>query len=412
MTSQGLTSTQCLLLQRFYDEELSAAECVRAEQLLERSTSARVFVAALAELSLAVQASHEVVWERAEPQIISAARLAQMAADAGDMLDTPLEDLRGLLQRLHDDEADLAEVAWARALLDERPDAAAYLARLDELGEGLRAAGSEMTRGVDFDGFWDKISAGINAPAEQVAPRASREQKFIEFDAQQHLMLLHRFADGETDAAETARVQAWLEQDEPQVCGYLDALDEIKLGVTVAAETACENAPIESIWGAVSDVISAEESPAAPISLESERQKRGGGLGWVGEYRQAIFGAAAAAVVLFGVVGLFGDRILVPAERVVVEKTVEKHIVIVDSVEYSPGSSVMIDSPMTRVNMDSDKSSESDPTVIWLFDSDNQDEPESRENLGSTPSDNPSGNSADPDAGVPGEQTTPRGQPI
>ncbi|AWV91301.1 hypothetical protein DN745_19020 [Bradymonas sediminis] len=399
-------------MQRFYDEELSAAECVQAEQLLEGSASARVFVAALGELSLAVQASHELVWERAEPKIISAARLAELAAEAGDMMDTPLEDLRGLLQRLHDDEVDPAEEAWARALLGERPDAAAYLASLGELGEGLRIAEAEMVQEVDFSGFWDKISAGINTESAHNSPQPAGDQKIQKFDAQQHLMLLHRFADAETDAAETAQVQAWIDQDEAQVCGYLEALDEIKLGVNVAAETACENAPLDAIWGGVFDAINAEEPSPAPISLEAERQKRGGFTGWAGEYRQAIFGAAAAALVAFGVMALFGDRILGPKERVIVEKTVEKHIVIVDSVEYSPGSSVMIDSPMTRVNMNSENNAEADPTVIWLFDSEEETEPEPQENLGSTPADDSNGTVTNPDAEAPTEQGTPRGQPI
>src|SRR5690554_104223 len=426
MTAQGLTTTQCFFLQRFFDEELSAAECVQAQQLLERSASARVFVAALGELRLGVQASDEVVWERAEGQMISAARLAELAAEAGDMLDSPLEDLRGLLQRLHDDEADPAEVAWARALLAERPDAAAYLAGLDELGQGLRAAQAEITRDVDFGGFWEKISAGINAdiaPVTPIAPESSKKSAVIEFDAAKQLMLLHRFVDAETDALETARVQAWIDQEEPRVCGYLQALEEIKLGVNVAAETACERAPLDAIWRAVSDAIQADasgakQSSAAPISLEAERHKRGGGLrGWAGEYRQAIFGAAAAAVVLLGVAGLFGDRLQAPGERVIVEKTIEKHIAIVDSVEYSPGSSVMIDSPMTRVNMNSDNNSEVDPTVIWLFDSDDPDEPQPPEKPASPPGrapseDAPNNDGIGPDAGSADAQDMLRGQPI
>lgn len=413
MTSQGLTLTQCQLLQRFFDEELSAAECVQAEQLLERSAAARIFVAALGELSVAVQASHQVVWERAEPQMISAARLAEIAAEAGDMLDTPLDELSGLLQRLHDGEADPAEVAWARAMLDERPDAAAYLANLEELGEGLRAAEAEITRDVDFSGFWDTISAEINAEPSADSPSTPKEQDDIAFDTHQHLMLLHRFVDAETDADETARVQAWIDREEPQVCAYLAALDEIKLGVNVAAETACENAPIEAIWGGVSEAISAGESAATPISLDDARQKRGGGVrGWAGDYRQAIYGAAAAAVVLLGVVGLFGDRILGTNERVIVEKTVEKHVVIVDSVEYSPGSSVMIDSPMTKVNMNAKENEEADPTVIWLFESDDAEGADNPKQPGVGPPGSPNDPANTPDVGAPDGEDAPRGQPI
>lgn len=419
MTAQGLSTTQCFLLQRFFDEELSAAECVQAQQLLERSAAARVFVAALGELRLGVQASDELVWQRAKGQMIGAARLAELAAEAGDMLDSPLEELGGLLQRLHDEEADPAEVAWARALLAERPDAAAYLAGLDELGQGLRAAQAEICRDVDFDGFWDTISAAINADSAPSASRASSHAEAIEFDAAQHHMLLHRFVDAETDARETAQVQAWIDRDEPQVCGYLEALEEIKLGVNVAADVACERAPLEAIWGAVSDAIDADASSAAPVSsLQAERDKRRGGLrGWAGQYRQAIWGAAAAAVILLGLAGLFKDQLQAPGERVIVEKTIEKHIVIVDSVEYSPGSSVMIDSPMTRVNMNSENNSEVEPTVIWLFDSDDSDEPQAPQRPASAPepappTHAPNGDGRVPDAGGADAQDVPRGQPI
>jgi hypothetical protein len=422
MASQGLTTEQCELLQRFYDEELSAAESIRAEQLLERSAPARVFVRALAELSAAVRAGHELAWERAASRIPSPARLAEMAAQAPGMLDAPLDELAALLERFHDGEADEAEAAWVRALLEERADAAAYLAGLDQIAEDLRAAGQVMVDDVDFDGFWDKISAGIDADAGAGvdAERDELPDELPEFDPSEHLLLLHRYADDETDAAEAARVEGWIEQGDPQVREYLAALDEIKLGVTVAAETACEQVALRDIWTGVAEAIDEsaaevageDKSGAAPISLENERRKRGG---WLGEYRQAIFGAAAAAVVLAGVVGLFQDRIFGPPERVIVEKTIEKRVVIVETVEYSPGSSVMIDSPMTRVNMKADDRQKVNPTVIWLFESDSPTDSQLEDETGVQQPEGGDSEGSEQDAGFPdalGFESAPRGQPI
>lgn len=81
-------------------------------------------------------------------------------------------------------------------------------------------------------------------------------------------------------------------------------------------------------------------------------------------YRQSIFGAVAALVAVAFVGSLFGP--FMAPERVIVEKT----IVIVDSVEYAPGASVMVNSPVQRASVVSEPGSEvEEPTVIWLLDS-------------------------------------------
>lgn len=410
MPAQGLTTDQCLLLQRFHDGELSAAESVEAEQLLGRAPAARVFVQALDEIGRGVRAGDELVWERARGQVAEpgeVARLAALAARAGQMLSAPLEDLLPLLDRVHDGEADAAEAAWVQALLPERADARDYLAGLEDIAQHLRGAQEHALEDVDFDGFWGRVQAGINreVPAQIFggdgaqntmpgtvqggAARAGGQGARADFAVDEHLSLLHRFADGQTCEGEDARVQAWLDQKHPQVAQYLAALDEIKLGVNAAVETACERAPLRDIWSGVQQGIespaqdAAPDAPAgagrgpdAPISLDEARRNRRGG--WLGQYQQAAFGAAAAAVVLLGMMGLFKEQIFGPNERVIVEKTIEKRVVIVESVEYSPGASVMIDSPVTRVGLQQgqpgapqDAAADGvNPTVIWLFEAD------------------------------------------
>lgn len=410
MPIQGLTTDQCLLLQRFHDGELGAAQGVEAEQLLARAPAARVFLQALEEIGRGVRAGSELAWERGRdgaPEPAEVARLAALAAQGGHMLRAPLEELLPLLDRVHDGEADAAEVAWVQAMLPERADAGEYLAGLGQIAEQLRDAQDHALQDVRFDGFWERVRAGINAEeteadsarnfAQNTTPGTvregaggAREQGVApDFEVEEHLCLLHRFADLETSEAEDARVQAWVDQQDQQVDRYLAALTEIKLGVNVAVETACERAPLRDIWSGVQRAIEtpqedaapgalagAGRGPEAPISLEEARRNRRGG--WLGQYQQAAFGAAAAAVVVLGVVGLFKDQLFGPNERVIVEKTIEKRVVIVESVEYSPGASVMIDSPMTRVGLQKGQpeasqdaaGGEVNPTVIWLFEAD------------------------------------------
>ncbi len=310
MASQGLTREQCLLLQRFHDGELSAAQSVQAEQLVERSASARVFVRALEELSGAVRAADEAAWDRAKAEITSPQVLVELAQSAGDLSEVALADLAPLLERFHDGEADEAEMAFVAALLEERDDAVDYLASLDEIGQGMRVVGAEMAEEVDFGGFWEAVSAGIDAQAA-TTPAES-------FDREQHLVLLHRYVDGEVSAQERALVDGWLAVDDHEVHAYIDALGELTLGVNVALETACEQVDLHDIWTGVSGRLDDDSGSAEVVSLsEAAHKRRGGGggagaPGWFKEYRQAIVGALAAAVVLAGLVGLFKDRILGP----------------------------------------------------------------------------------------------------
>ncbi|MFP4597056.1 MAG: hypothetical protein ACLFVJ_02315 [Persicimonas sp.] len=432
MASQGLSKTEGLLLQRYYDAELSAAESIQAEQLLERSAPARVFLRALDELTEAARVAGEVAWERVRGEVASPDVIVELAEDADDLAQAPLEELAALLERFHDGEADYTEMAFVNALLDEREDVVEYLAELDNLQQGLRAAGEQLTAGVDFDGMWDRIEAQIGHQAGDRVDGAD-DQDGPDFDRAEHLILLQRFFDDEVTAEEAATVDRWLAQGDAEVAAYLEVLSEIQLGACVAVQTACERAPIRDIWTGVRAAIDEQDaSGAGVVSLDSERSRRGGaGRGdvggdaggaasdsrsesWFSEYRQAIVGALAAAVVLAGMVGLFKDAIFGPSERVVVEK----RVVVVDQVEYSPGSSVVIDSPMKQASMqdDGDRSDDSDePTVIWLMDS----EEETGAEQPADPEPAQGDGVESDDAGVPDQQAPdasqapkPTGQPI
>ncbi|MFB6350910.1 MAG: hypothetical protein ABEN55_15810, partial [Bradymonadaceae bacterium] len=142
-------------------------------------------------------------------------------------------------------------------------------------------------------------------------------------------------------------------------------------------------------------------STAAPDRAEDDN------VAWLTDYRQAIVGAAAAALIAVAVGALVGPD-LFEKERVVVKE--KKTVVIVDSVKYSDGSSVVVDSPMKRVSAgggggktkdDGDQTNEKDekPTVIWLLD-DNKKGDGDDEAAGESPADSPDKDgSGMPDAG-------------
>jgi hypothetical protein len=417
MASQGLSREQCRLLQQHHDGELSAAQSVQATQMLERSATARVYLKALDELSHATRAASELAWEQAKDAAQSPAVLAELAANAGDLAKAPLADLAAQLERFHDGEVDEAEMAFISALLDERDDAVDYLASLDEIGQGMRVVGEEISADVDFDGFWDGIASQIKANEPEATPSTL-------FDRREHLVLLHRYVDGEVTSAEQALVDGWIKSGDRDVSKYFEVLTELSLGVNAALDVACEQAELRDIWTGVQarinddGVVSLADRRAQKPDTSSGagRPSESGGPSWVGEYRQAIVGGLAAAVVLAGLVGLFKDQIFAPQERVIVEK----RVVIVEQVEYSPGSDVMIDSPMKQVSAGSD--GDEDSTVIWLFDSDSEPngDPSSDEAGGDAPKeqgqdeqdqaeqDQDTGN-LDEDAG---RKSAPKGQPI
>ena len=390
MTSQKLTYPQRLMLHRFYDGELGPEERARAEALCAGSEAARRYVAYLEEVGHVVSAAEAYAWERAEAP--TAQRVAEQAHAQGPKLDElELAELVGLLERYHDDEVDEAERAVVEELMEAREDVAAYMLGLQSARQGLVATQEQALEGVDFGGFWDEIAARL--PEQADAPSAS-PRKVVEFPVQpsrrpttterpaftteNHQVLLYRYHDGEVDEDERAQVKAWAEIDE-SVAATIGALEELNLSTRVAMEQAQERVELHDIWAGVQAELAGELSGRV-ISLEGKRaDDEVAASSSAQSYRREMFVALAAAICTMIGVGLLGDRIWGNQQVVV-----EKRVVIVDSVEYGDGASVMVTGPMQRASLKKSSGAQADdgdqiaaegdgeveqtPTVIWLID--------------------------------------------
>lgn len=345
--SKRLSIAEQELLNRHHDGELSGPEVQAVEELLEGSGAARVFLAALGELRLAARLVEEDVWAMAS--VPTAAIIAELAATMS-VADESLEDIAPLLERFHDGEADEVERAFVVALIEERGDVADYLATLGALSTDFKDLGSTLGAGADFGGFWDKLEARLDEVA---------------FDAEEHTVLLYRYHDGEVSAEESAQVEGWVKDGHPEVKETLAALAELHIGVNAGIEIAQEKVDLHSMWANIEDRLDEQDLPeSAPsqeapkvISLGEERLKRQ-------KVVRTVF-AIAAAVTLMFMGAMFGQRVM-DSGPVIIERTV----VIVDSVEYAPGSSVMINGPIESVSMGSDE--DEAPTIIWLLDDEDE----------------------------------------
>ncbi len=354
--TKHLTTSEQTLLQRYYDGEAAESEVSQVETLLNDSATARVFMAALEEITEATRVAAETAWEGADapsPEVV-----ARTAAEAAEMSTLPLEDLAPLLERFWDGEVVPEEMAAVSALLQERDDVADYLAALEEVRDSVRASHQVAVEAVSFDGFWDALEGRL-------------DEEDASFDAEQHRVLLYRFHDGEVSESERQRVNGWIAAGEPQVVATLEALSELQLAATVALECAQESVDFAHFWHEVEEGIddAIEDQGENVVSIQRQKRER---RPVFGDYRQAMFGAVAAILCVAFVAGLFKKELFGPTERVIVEKTV----VIVDSVEYQPGLSGMVNSPMQPVSATTVEAAdgsvapeEAEPTVIWLIDS-------------------------------------------
>lgn len=354
--TKSLTTEDRALLQRYYDgDELSEDRVEAVQRLLSDSSSARVFMTTLEELTLAAQAAEEYVWESSGAP--DAAHVASAAASASALVEEPLEALAPLLERFHDGEVVAEEMAAVSALLEERDDVADYLAGLEEIGSGVVHGEREAVARVSFDGFWDAVSGRLDSEAAA-------------YDAEEHRVLLYRYHDDEATPSEREQVEGWVASGVAEVVDTLAALSEVRLAATAGIELAQDRADLSTLWHNIEDALDDEIESKGENVVSFERARREK-KGFVQEYRQALVGAVAAAAAVAMVLGVFSEQILGPREKVIVEKTV----VIVDSVEYAPGASVMVNSPMqpasavvTSAGADED-AEDAEPTVIWLLDS-------------------------------------------
>lgn len=359
--TQVLTHNECSLLQRYYDgDPLEPENVALVEQLLNTSTGARVFMSALEELTLAICGAEQALWENATPPTVDA--VVEAALNAATLAEQPLEELAPLLERFFDGEAMGEEIAAVQALINERDEVADYLAELDGLRASVIAGHDQLIGDVSFDGFWDTIAEQLG---DDLAPVVATS-----YDDETHRVLLYRFFDDEVDAAERAQVEGWIADGDTNVVSTLAALAELRFATTTAVETAQEKVDLSTLWHRIEDAID-DQIEAQGDNVVSLARKQRDRQVTVGDSRSIVLAALAAMLFLAFGAGIFKEQLFGPAERVIVEKTV----VIVDSVEYEPGNSVMVNSPMRSVSSISATPEpgapqvEDEPTVIWLLDS-------------------------------------------
>ena len=342
---QALTKAQIELIERWFDGDVVGEQAREATALVASSAEARELHDALKEIRVATEVAESQAWSKATPPSIDA--VVGACESSENLADAPLSQLAPLLERFFDGETDDFEAELVAQLIDTRDDVADYLAGLDEVKGGVAASLQELGDRAPMANFWDSIASRLDDDA---------------FRPADHAMLVQRFHDGAVSDAERAQVESW---KSAQVTAGLDAFAEIHLATNAAMDHATEGVDFSRIWGAVEAVMDADVEAQGDniVSLGKARreqvEKRSG-------FSRSSLGAIAALVAAVLVGGIFSKQLFGP-ERVIVEKTV----VIVDSVEYAPGASIMIDSPVQQAsaisNADSDNEEE-EPTVIWILD--------------------------------------------
>lgn len=434
MATDTLTDDQRELLQRWFDDELDAAEARRAEQLVESSGRARAYVDSLEEVRTATRAVFETTASSAAEQLQTES-LVETALEAPPAADLELADLAPLLERYYDGEVTAAERRTVDELRETREDVRNYLDHLDFLAEAVQSARQVAVDGVDLEAVWEGVERDVAFEAHPDDPPR--------FDPARDQQLLHRYVDGELPESKRALVEAWLEHEDGEAATTVAALEELSTATQTAYEEVGSEVDFDRVWSGVEERLDSGETSETDAGGEADSadvvdfddiadSQTDGGLGvtdpgpdssqaasaqgddsveWLSGYRQAMVGAAAAALVLVAVGALLGPN-LFDNERVVVKE--KKTVVIVDSVQYSKGSSVVVDSPMKRVSAggsddrdDSGKKKDK-PTVIWLLDENKNNGKSDANGDDQAPADAPDDDASEtPDAGGPDDADSP-----
>lgn len=414
MTTQGLAQSEKHLLERYHDGVLVGEERDRAERLLAQVSLARDFASGLKEISTATRAAEQELWAQSDAP--SSEALWQAAMQPTEPLTTQnVSALSPMLVRFHDGEVTEQEAAEIEELMQVREDVSAFLGGLGELELGVQGATKEAVDAVDFGGFWDKLEQAIDSEQESTHepeelrdapnvlsfPESTRERP--SFNDDDHQVLLYRYHDGEASADECRQVQAWQEID-PKVAATLGALEELELAARASMELAEEHIEPGLMWSMIEDRLEVRDNVAS-LAAHREAKQAEVAIAPVSNHRREMFIALAAVLCTVMGVTLFGDG-LFSGDKVIVEKTV----VIVDSLEYGDGTSVMVTGPMQTASMEIDGSDEviddedsldeeATPTVIWLIDP--EADVQERDEDVAPPGDSPEG-----------EEIVPRGKPI
>lgn len=379
MNSKRLTRSEALLVQRYVDGECDDEQRMDAEELLDDSKPARIYASALESLGDAVRIAEEEAWERAS--LASSQEVMELIEQSADFSDAPLEELAPMLERFHDGEVADVEAAVVAALVDERADVADYLAELDRLGDGIRSAAD--VEDVDFDGFWEGIEAGIDAVDEEKRDDESATAAPVAveaFDPDEHRRVLYRYHDGEATPGERRRVEAWLESGDERVDAILGALAEVHVGVNAGIELAVGEADLDDIRRGVDDRLDALDAERAADNVVALGDRSQTPATW-----KKPVAAVAAAVALLAIGAWIGPQVFDQPGEVETET-----VVIFDTIESAPGSSVMVHSPQLAdhdisgdngltPNAGEDaiqpaiksEDDEADPTILWVVDDDN-----------------------------------------
>ena len=397
MSDQRLTEPEMRLLERHHDGALGEGERERAERLLGQVSEARQFSIGLGEVRVAVLGAERALWERGDAPgsaYLSAQVLerAERASELEELAGREFKELEPMLLRYHDGERVAEEAALIEALSEQREDVALYLTGLCEIGLSVQGAAKEALDGIDFGELWSRLEGELEAPKTKreasfsssskvlAFPKATQERPAFNHD--DHRVLLYRYHDGVASEQERAQVEAWREIDD-HVEATLEVLGELKLAAQAAMELAEEHIEPGLIWSKIKDDLRGRDEPQQVVALSAHRaMKEPAAASSTGNHRREIFIALAAVLCTVLGVALLGDTQLF-GERVVVEKTV----VIVDSLEYGNGTSVMVTGSMQTASMDvagkkaqadveerggpaSEEEEEITPTVIWLIDPD------------------------------------------
>ena len=161
----------------------------------------------------------------------------------------------------------------AQSLLERSEPARVWEQALGEVQLAARGAAQEIEERV---AVWP-AAAAISDAAQGATPLAARPLVDL-------LPLLDRFHDGEVDEAELDAVAAMLEARE-DVAAYLEALDEVGVGVKAASQDVSAMFESGDFWASINARLDADAAPAAPAApnnvvqlgskLDAKRKKLG-----------------------------------------------------------------------------------------------------------------------------------------
>ncbi|MFB6262813.1 MAG: hypothetical protein ABEL76_04170 [Bradymonadaceae bacterium] len=325
--------------------------------------------------------------------------------------ETLTEDQRRLLERWYDGEAGTVARRRAESLLESNDEAEAFVEALEELGEAARAAD-------------EAAATTFETPAPESADEIVGTDPLDEQPLEELAPLLERAIDGELTSAEAATVRQ-LRRAREDVADYLDTLETLGEAAQKGFDASAPADDLDDLAdevledleaeGAFRDEHRGEDVVDVPSDAPPERTESADGESEAEEpprvaprqrrWQPMALGAGVAAAIILSLLALLDVEIFSGGD----EEVTREKVVIVDRVQYSPGTSVVVRGRRADRTSGSGRRAQNQPTVIWMLR--NKDE-------GSTagqrpgPAAEPAGTPAGPDAGAkPDASPTLRGEP-